>query len=164
VKAMSLIHSHLYQNENLTTIKIQRYLSDLIRFLFQTGKPIDKNIQSDIQIQDVYLSTEQAVTVGLIINEIITNTLEHAFPHQKNGTVKVTLELLPENQVQIVVADDGVGMPAELDVHHTKTLGFQLIVALVEDQLAGNLKINRHPGTCLTISFPRKFKRYPMIK
>ncbi|MFN2168659.1 MAG: sensor histidine kinase, partial [Anaerolineae bacterium] len=91
--------------------------------------------------------------MGLIINELVSNSLKHAFPPGQDGTVSITLGRGENGEYTLVVGDDGVGFPAGVDFRHTDSLGLQLVTALV-DQLEGTIRLDASAGTCFEIVFP----------
>jgi two-component sensor histidine kinase len=105
-----------------------------------------------VRVDEVALGIDHAISCGLILNELMTNALKYAFPNGRNGTIRVELHNGPENSISLRVADDGVGLPPDLDVKHMTTLGLQLVNNLV-DQLDGTLEMETAEGIAYTISF-----------
>lgn len=98
---------------------------------------------------------DQAVSCGLIINELVSNALKHAFPDGRSGRIAVELKMAPEKQIVLNVADDGVGIPPGADIHQTGTLGHQLVFMLAE-KLHGTVEVIREHGTTFRIVFPSR--------
>ena len=92
-------------------------------------------------------------TCGLIINELVSNSLKHAFPKGKKGQIKVAMQPIGENEVELVVSDNGIGVPESLDFGNAESLGLQLVSMLAEDQLEGQIKLDRTEGTKVRIKF-----------
>jgi two-component sensor histidine kinase len=110
-------------------------------------------VNLEVEVGDVALAVDKAIPCGLILNELITNALKHAFPHERRGTVRVELDQTPDRRVRLVVKDDGIGMPGDLDIQHADTLGMQLVSTLAE-QLAAKLQIKRAAaGTSFEVVF-----------
>jgi two-component sensor histidine kinase len=106
----------------------------------------------DLRVEEVFLNLDQAVPCGLILSELTTNAFKHAFPDGKKGTVTIELHVDPDhNTVILRVADDGVGIPAGLDIFNNKSLGLQLVNNLVE-QVDGELEIENFEGTAFRVS------------
>ena len=104
--------------------------------------------------------SNEAIPLGLILNELISNSLKHAFPEGRKGEIAIELKK-EENRIIFSVADTGIGFPENLDFTATDSLGLQLVSALVQ-QLNGAIEMNRDQGTIFTITFPSDLKRYPV--
>lgn len=156
IKAMALIHETLYQSENLTGITLRSYVHRLVRNLLSVHGPRGRSAQILVDVGDAALDIDTAVPVGLIINELVSNSLKHAFPDRKPGEVRVTVHPTGEEEIELTVADDGIGLPEELDPRNTATLGLRLVTRLAEDQLGGKLEFRRGEGSCCMLRFHRK--------
>jgi len=110
-------------------------------------------IALDIQVDTIHIPYDLATPCGLIAYEIITNALKHAFPLEKRGSIQVFCKRLPDHQLLLRIRDNGIGIPKGIDIEESKTLGFQLIGALVR-QIQGNLTVSRQAGTDIEIIFP----------
>jgi PAS domain S-box-containing protein len=153
VRSMALIHEKLYRSENLAQIDFGDYIQELAAFLFRAQNAHEQGITLNLHTDRTLLDIEKAVPCGLIINELVSNTLKHAFPNGRTGEVRVEVHTNGHNQLNLVVADDGVGFPAEVDFQATESLGLQLVNTLT-DQLDGTISLERQPGTRFSISFP----------
>jgi two-component sensor histidine kinase len=151
IRSMALIHEKLCQSENLAKIDIDNYIRDLAKNLYRNYAMTDK-IKLTLEIEDVLLSMNYAIPCGLIINELVSNSLKYAFPEGKEGEITIALHCL-ENQVDLVVKDNGIGLPEDLDFRNTESLGLQLIRLLAEDQLDGKIELSRTAGTEFRITF-----------
>jgi two-component sensor histidine kinase len=107
------------------------------------------------QVAEVEFDLDRAVAVGLIVNELVSNALKHAFPDGRAGRVKVRLERQEGGMCCLSVADNGVGLPAELEVEQASTMGLQLL-RMLTDELNGSVAITREGGTTFTIAFPER--------
>ena len=152
VRSMALIHEKLYQSQSLARIDFGEYVKSLATDLFRSYQRNFKGIRLNVQVDEVTLGLDQAVSCGLILNELMTNALKYAFPDGRNGTIWVELRANSEHVLSLRVADDGVGIPADVDVLKTDSLGLQLVNSLV-GQLDGNLELERSNGTTFRISF-----------
>ncbi len=150
VKTMSMVHEKLYQSPSLTDINFKQYLEKLVYDILYTYGIEIGNIKVQLDIGDINLNLETAIPLGLIINELITNTIKYAFP-QNEGTITIKLKSLTEN-LEITIADDGIGLPKNFDIEQIETLGLQLVNNLI-DQLNGELKVNSDKGTEFIITF-----------
>ncbi len=110
------------------------------------------------ELDQVTLGLDEAIPCGLVVNELVCNALKYAFPGGRQGSVKVGLAAKDDGMVLIVVEDDGVGLPEDLDVEKVGTLGLQLVTLLVK-QLQGTVQVTRAPGTHVSIRFPKHAAR-----
>jgi PAS domain S-box-containing protein len=152
VRSIALLHEKLYQSRDLTRIDVPAYLQDLTTGLLGTYGVSPEQIVLVIEADPVPLGVDAASSSGLIVNELVSNALKHAFPGGRRGHVRVTLRVAGGEAV-LVVADDGVGMPAAVDPGKPATLGLKLVSILAE-QLAGTVAVERSEGTRFTIRFP----------
>ncbi len=153
VKSMALIHEKLYQSESLTEIDFEDYVRDLTSKLFSSYNYKKNNISSKLEIQKIYFNIDTVVTLGLIINELVTNSLIHAFKNKSNGQIKIKCKSDDKN-FYLAVEDNGSGIPAEINFEKTETLGIQLVNTLVE-QLSGRISYKCKNGTEFKIVFPK---------
>jgi PAS domain S-box-containing protein len=147
IKSMSLIHEMLYQSKHLSKINFKEYIRVLANYLFRSCWPSPCKIALKIESENVYLAIDNAIPCGLIIHELVSNSLKHAFSGSKEGEIKIALHSINERDIELVVSDDGVGMPEDLDIRNTKSLGLHLVTILAEDQLQGEIKLDRNKGT-----------------
>ena len=155
MQAISLIHQKLYQSENMALIDMHTYIHELVIYL-KDGFPGMNRISFDLQIASVKLDVSQAVPVGLILNEAITNAIKYAFTG--NGTILVSLQQTGDQQLTLVVADNGKGLPADGGMSRKKSMGMTLINTLSE-QLEGTLNIQHHNGVIITVNFKHRQKQ-----
>lgn len=152
IKSMAKIHERLYQTGDLARINFSEYLPDFAEELMNSYGIDPKLISLDIHVDEIYLSVDTAVPCGLIINELLSNALKHAFPERKKGIVDIYLRGETEGDVTLIVKDNGIGLPEHLDFRQTSTLGLQLVITLTE-QLDGTIDLERDGGTMFTINF-----------
>jgi PAS domain S-box-containing protein len=151
VRSMALIHEKLYSSKNLGKIDLGEYVSDLVNHLFRSYKADGKGITLNVQAEDVHLGIDAAVPCGLIINELISNALKHAFPLNSQGEILVELQK-NRQRVSLRISDNGLGFPTDLDFQNTPSLGLQLVNTLVR-QLDGTIELQNGSGTAFKISF-----------
>lgn len=151
IKSMAFIHESLYQTKNFESVNFSEYVTTLSKNLVHTYSINTKKIKLILTLDNLFLSLDASIPCGLIINEIISNSLKYAFPDNRDGIIFVTLRVI-KNQVKIEVGDNGVGIPESVDIKHTQTLGLQLVDTLVE-QLNGTLNLKRNKGTTFIIEF-----------
>ena len=156
VRSMALVHEELYRSENFAEVDFEEYINHLSHNLFRVYNTDPGKIQLDIKVEKVSLSVDMAVPCGLIINELITNALKHAFPPSFKGPGKVTIRLktMENNDVILVVQDNGVGVRNNIDIETTDSLGMYLVRLLSEEQLQGELRVEQKNGLKFTVRFP----------
>ena len=151
VQAMSLIHQKLYNTDNVSSIDISVYIRELASYLsdsFNTGQ----RIRFEFDIEPLEMDVSQAVPLGLILNEAITNSIKYAFPKNTEGLIKVTLLQTSADHYLLSISDNGVGIPFGFDIKKSGSLGMSLMKGLSED-LGGVFSIENHNGTTIKISF-----------
>ncbi|CAJ35311.1 sensor histidine kinase [Methanocella arvoryzae] len=153
VQAMALVHEKLYQSSDLARIDFSSYIDSLMKNLFYSYALGRDNIVLNTDIQPILMSVDVAVPCGLIVNELISNSLKHAFPEGRAGEIQIRISEA-DSKVVLEIADNGVGLPANYDFHTSESLGLQLVNLLVE-QLDGSISLERHKGTKFTIAFSR---------
>ena len=151
IKSMAFIHESLYQTKNFESVNFSEYVTTLSKNLVHTYSINTKKIKLILTLDKLMLSLDASIPCGLIINEIISNSLKYAFPDNRDGIIFVTLRVI-KNKVNIEVGDNGIGIPESVDVKNTQTLGLQLVDTLVE-QLNGTFKLIRKNGTIFSIEF-----------
>jgi len=151
IKSMALVYNKLYQAEDLAHIDFREYVRELVSGLVHSYKAVSGKVTTSVEGGDVSLGVDQAIPCGLVINELITNSLKYAFPKGRGGEIRVSLGK-SEDEVELAVSDDGVGIPASLDLANSKTLGLHLVGNLVE-QLGGKIELDRTAGTRFRITF-----------
>jgi two-component sensor histidine kinase len=153
IRAMSLIHEKLYRSENLADINIKEYINDLAKYILQFFEAVAFNVTLKIEAEDILMGIDTAIPCGLIINELISNSLKHAFPEGRKGEVRITLEKTGDDEIIMTVSNDGIGFPEDIDFRKTKSLGLQLVTTLAENQLQGKIELDRSKGTAFKITF-----------
>jgi two-component sensor histidine kinase len=151
VKSMAMIHEKMYQSQDLSSIDFNNYLQGLVSQLSSSYKK-DPKINVFIDSEDVSLNVETAIPCGLIINELLTNSLKHAFPYSRRGEIRVELNSDSENKFTIIISDDGVGIPEDIEFPDNGSFGFRMVDSLVK-QIGGTLKLDKEDGTCYIIEF-----------
>jgi two-component sensor histidine kinase len=152
VHSMALIHETLYRSENLAQVNFPAYIENLCAHLLGAFGVDPGRIELVTHVAREGLELEEAVPCGLIINELVSNAFKHAFPAGRAGRVTVELQTEPGGLCALRVADNGIGLPAGLDLRHTDTLGLQLVSNLA-DQLGGALEVERTSGTAFRLTF-----------
>jgi len=151
VESMSAIHEVLYQSENLSSIDMNTHLSKLASAVAQ-NYTIGSKATVKVESEDILIGTKQASPLGLIINELITNSFKYAFPDNQEGEINIKLQKIA-NQIELKYADNGIGMPKGFDWHKAKSMGLKLVRTLVENQLDGTIDMESNIGTKFIIKF-----------
>jgi two-component sensor histidine kinase len=149
VRAMALVHERVYQSSDLARVDLAAYIRDLVERLF-VALGADPAVTLDIDVEPVSLPMDTAIPCGLLISELVSNSIKHAFPAGRSGLVRVTLR--QDDRIVLTIADDGVGLPEGLDHRHTESLGLQLVTILAQ-QLGATIDVDRSAGTRFTIAF-----------
>ncbi|NND32177.1 MAG: tetratricopeptide repeat protein [Saprospiraceae bacterium] len=151
VRSMALIHQNLYEEDNLTGINVKEYFEKLIKSLFHSYNISPERINLQTEIDELQLDVETVIPLGLIVNELVTNALKYAFPHDNTGTIIVRLVEL-DQILHLEVADNGIGLDHLQDQKLNKSFGFRLINAF-RQQLKAELRIDGKQGTCVQMDF-----------
>lgn len=156
VQAMSIIHQLLYEHGDLSKIQLTAYLQRLVALMRNTYADRSRTIRTVFisNADDCHLEMQRAISCGLLVNELITNSFKHAFPGGRGGTITVCLKETVAGQVRLSVADDGVGMAPTAELGQGRSLGLRLLPSLA-DQLGGELELIRDGGTRYELSFQR---------
>ncbi len=158
VIAMATIHEKLYQSKNLARIDFGAYIHDLTAQLLSGYMGNDHTIQLKVVAEDIWLSVNTAVPCGLILNELVSNALKHAFlADQTKKLIKIRFHRIADNRVRLCVADNGVGIASRNNPQQTNTLGLQLVYTLV-GQLGGSLKVENRNGATFELTFPISYE------
>jgi PAS domain S-box-containing protein len=153
VQAIALIHEKLYQSKDYSRVPFSEYARGLAGNIVSALGLSNNTVTVRLDIDDVLLGVDKAIPCGLILNELITNALKHAFPDGTRGTVSVALHREAISDVILSVSDDGIGMPADFSFENSTSLGLSLVYTLV-DQLEGSLDIDRGKGTTFRVRVP----------
>lgn len=150
--AMSLIHQKLYQNDNLSTIDMHWYIPELVSYL-KTVFDADHKIAFLLDIDHVDLDVAQAMPLGLILNEAIINALKYAYPETHKGEVKILLKEKQDNLYQLIISDNGVGVP-DFELKNRNSLGMNLMYGL-SNQIEGSFEVESKNGLSITLNFKK---------
>ena len=153
ITSMALIHEKLYRSADLMKIDFKEYVDDLAVGLFQSYGVNTGNIQLNTNVENISLEIDIAIPIGLVINELITNSIKYAFPEGRKGMIYITARSINDRQVEIVIGDNGIGIPENLDFRNTGTLGLHLVTTLIENQLHGKIDLQKNKGTEFVIQF-----------
>ncbi|MBW8041648.1 MAG: hypothetical protein FVQ85_16855 [Planctomycetes bacterium] len=151
VRSMALVHEKLCEAEDLAKIDFTEYIRSMTGDLFRLHG-ISQAISSKIDVKDVFLDINTAIPCGLIINELVSNALKYAFPDEREGEICIGLYPDKDGRFSLVIKDNGIGFPKDLDFRKTESLGMQLVIMLVE-QIGGTIELERKEGAVFTITF-----------
>jgi PAS domain S-box-containing protein len=152
VQTIALIHERLYRSSDLARIPFREYLQGLTENLLASYRVGPGRVSLRLAIDDIVLGVDLGIPVALIINELVSNALKHAFPGDRTGELRIEMHAAGRGRLTLCVADDGVGLPPELDIARIASLGLQMVTALVR-QIGGTLELEQSSGTQVRISF-----------
>ncbi len=152
IKVMALIHQALYNSENLNKICLSSFIKNLVNNLFKVYSANSKQIKLQLNIENIDLSLDKANACGLIINELVSNSLKHAFSKNNDGKIVVTLKKTINNRTLLDVYDNGIGFPKDVDYKNSNTLGLKLISTITK-QMDGKISIEKNNGTHVMITW-----------
>ncbi len=152
VRTMALVHEKLYQSESLACVDFAEYARSLLNYLWRAHGETATNVRLTLDVQPVSLSVDMAVPCGLILNELASNALKHAFRDRTGGEITVLLQADQAGRICLRVSDNGIGLPAGLDWQQSPSLGLRL-VQMLAGQLRGTLDVHTEGGTAITLTF-----------
>ncbi|MBO9584913.1 MAG: sensor histidine kinase [Flavobacterium sp.] len=155
IHSMSLIHQKLYNSENISTINMPNYIKELVEYLRESFS-LGQRIRFELKIDPLELDVAQAVPLGLILNESITNAIKYAFPDNRTGMIYITLQATSENKYLLIIADNGIGFDANISNKKINSFGLSLIRGLSDD-LDATFSMENNNGTILKIEFSKEF-------
>jgi two-component sensor histidine kinase len=158
---MSLVHEKLYQSRSLVKVNFGEYIDFLADHLLQLCQDKSDQVRLEMDLKEVQLDINSAVPSGLLINEVIVNAINHAFPDGRKRVVQIGLKPAPGETIEVRVADDGIGFPEGMDFRKSESFGTQLINLLAK-QLEATVELDRTGGTAFTVTF-RELKYAPRI-
>jgi two-component sensor histidine kinase len=153
IRSMAMVHEKLYQGKSLSRIDMKNYINDLVSLLMRSYPAMLGRIAFKLDMESVSITIDSAVPCGLIINELFSNAMKHAFPGDRKGEIRVSLHSDENGEITLFMGDDGVGMPDDVDIRKCNSLGLQTIVSLTEHQLQGQLDFIGHSGAEFHIRF-----------
>jgi two-component sensor histidine kinase len=153
IKTMSYIHESLYQNKTFTSVNFSEYLQTLTNNIIQSYSISESKIKLNLNIEKINLSLDNAIPTGLIVNELLSNAIKHAFPGENTGSITVNLKQ-DLNNINLSITDNGAGFDDYIDFYNSPSLGLQLVNTLIE-QINGtiNFSSKKNEGTNVFITF-----------
>ncbi len=158
IRTMSLIHEKLYQSRDLSNINFADYINSLAMNLYHSYNINPEKIQLKKEVEDITLDINKAIPCGLAINELVTNSLKYAFPPgwDKTGLISISLKKVNNDEIELVISDNGVGMSKDIDIEKCDSLGLRLVHILIREQLGGTVEIDKKNGTEYKLRFKIK--------
>ncbi len=152
VRSMAMVHEKLYRSKDLAHVDFKEYIHSLAYHMFQVYGVSSEAIALTIEVGDVFLDINSAIPCGLLVSELISNTLKHAFPDGRRGEVRVRMEPVTDGFIELTVSDNGIGLEKDFDLKNTESFGLQLVDMLTE-QLQGTVAIDHNGGTSFKVRF-----------
>lgn len=162
IRSMALVHEMLYQAEDLSKIDLKSYLEKLATNLLHSHAGSLRNVRLCLESESIPISIDSALPCGLIINEIVSNSLKHAFPDSREGEIRIRTSRAHDGGIEIMIGDNGIGVSDGFDIRESSSLGLKLITNLAEQQLRGKLKITSQQGLTYSLVF-NEHERTPRI-
>jgi two-component sensor histidine kinase len=152
VKSIALIHEILFRSRDLTKIDFAEYIKTISVQIFRSYGAFSKRIGLEVDVNDAILDVDTAIPCGLIVTELVSNSLKHAFVDVREGFIYIELSSDNTGMLTLIVRDNGIGLPKHIDLLHVDSLGLKLVGALV-NQLAGAVEVDSSSGTTFKITF-----------
>jgi PAS domain S-box-containing protein len=153
IKSMALVHEILYHSEDMGKIDFSQYIQKLLNYLSYSYVTLKTGPTLKVRVGDIKMPINKAIPCGLVINELVTNAFKYAFTGNRPGEIRIELDSKDDKSCQLLIGDNGIGLPADLDMGSTKSFGFTLLTILI-NQLKGSFEIDRSEGTTFRITFP----------
>jgi two-component sensor histidine kinase len=158
IRSIALVHEKLYQSKDLSNVNLKEYIADLIHALLISYEGRKRRVSLKADVDNIFLSLDTVTPCGMIISELVSNSLKYAFPDESKGEIIIGFHLTDDGEVNLRISDNGIGLPEGLDFRNAKSLGFKLICKLTEDQLKGTVELEDRKGTAFLVKF-REIKR-----
>ncbi|MEA2104676.1 MAG: PAS domain S-box protein, partial [Candidatus Cloacimonadota bacterium] len=146
IQAMALVHQKLYKAKDLSNIDLKEYIADLTKMIMQSYGVLAEKIKVNLEMNDIIISIDYAVPLGLIINELISNIFKHAFPNRQEGVISIRLFREKDKTINLELADNGIGFPKKFDPRKDGSMGLASVFSVIEYQLKGEVSIKSEKG------------------
>ena len=155
VRSMAMVHEQLYDSNDFARVDFMNYIESLALSLYQSYRIDPMRIELKANVEGIFMGIDIAIPCGLVINELVSNSLEHAFPpsRKEKGHIEIAMYRNRDDEIELMICDDGVGMPQGIDFMKTESLGLHLVNILVKDQLQGKVNLDNSKGTKFLIKF-----------
>ena len=154
IQSMSLVHEKLYQSDSLYSIHLDEYIKDIADSLKSSYAAAAGNVLIKSDMEEITVSIEEAIPIGIILNELIANAFKYAFPGGTEGKIEISLHKDERREIQLKLKDNGIGVPKETDFRNNDSMGMRLIFSIAEEQLKGSIKYSVNDGICWELIFP----------
>lgn len=146
ISTMALVHQKLYQAKDLSRINLDEYVRDLVELIIQGYSRESARVKFNYKMEEIYVLIDTVMPLGLVLNELLTNAFKHAFPDNKEGEIFITLKLDSQGLINLAISDNGIGIPENMDLRQSQSMGLQTMFALVEHQLQGSVEYENSNG------------------
>ena len=153
IKSIALIHEKLYRSEDLAKINFAQYIPSLVSHLFSSYKIDSNTITLENSIEPIFLDIDRAIPCGMVVNELVSNALKYAFPHDYEGKININMYANDSSEITLIIKDNGIGIPPDFDLEQSESLGLQLVQDFIA-QLEGTIELDRSQGITFRITFP----------
>ena len=153
IKSLSLVHEKLFEAKDLSNISLKDYIQDLAQVLLASYQGSNKRISITVNVENVFMSLGSITNCGLIINELVSNSLKYAFPDEVTGNIHIVLRSTDKGEIELCIRDNGIGLPEGFDFENPKTLGLKLVRGIAEDQLRGKIELKGEKRSDFLITF-----------
>jgi two-component sensor histidine kinase len=151
---MALVHMQLHKGEQFDLVHMEKLMEDLLPLVRRTYEDTGTGIQAIVEPSQVRLPIDKAVPCALVANEFVSNAFKHAFKGREEGSIDVSFSKTGDDSVLMIVKDDGIGIPDDLDIENAETLGLKSTRNIVRGELKGKIKIEKNMGTEVAVEFP----------
>lgn len=159
INTMALVHQKLYQAKDLSRINLKDYIQDLVRLISRSYSLKASNISIQYELEDIFVLIDTVMPLGLVLNELITNVFKHAFPETRTGVLLISLKLDSKNQLNLMLSDNGIGIPENIDLRQSDSMGLQTMFSLIEHQLQGSVNYDSSEGLTWNIKLMKSPNR-----
>jgi len=153
IRCMALVHEHLYNSKDFSNMNLKEYITNLVNLLMKSYQIYSDRISVLLELDNVFVSIDKAIVCGLILNELVSNSLKYAFPYEMSGKIRISLKDKGKGELLLQISDNGIGFPENFEIRKSDTLGLKLIFNIVECQLNGKIKFDLENGVSCQIRF-----------
>lgn len=153
INSMALVHEKLYRTKDFSRIDLKEYIETLAKAIFNSYRKEAKKIALKVDVKNIFLDIDTAIPLGLIINELVSNSLKYAFNGKPGGEISISLADAKRGRLALRIQDNGIGLPENFDFKNTDSFGFQLVTILAENELKSEIKVNINGGTVFQLLF-----------
>jgi two-component sensor histidine kinase len=153
IRTMALVHEKLYKGGNVFSLNVKEYGEDLAKNLLKAHQGCKGSVKLSLELEEICLPHDMVLPMGLILNELVSNSLKHAFPAGRQGSIFLSIRRLGQ-ELEVRYKDEGPGMPEGFDLSRLETLGLRLVRTLAVQQLRGKIELLHNPGTEFVFRFP----------